>query len=294
MSVLIRLGAFILAIALLTGCGEGYVIEAARLNLVNATAERKAALTQEVSSLLAAEGFEDLGRDDEMIALLQSEPSLNHNEMVERLSRQHTFLHEARGLRVVLSDYSDGAPPPDDDYTPKTGRFIEIRLSDRRPGGAGPEAHRLFQRTHSVLKERFGDDIVVVNLPPPTDDAEYKRITDANRLATVVWWCVAFFVSLLITAPVSGYLLGRTRLATLPKRAIFTVLNTWLVTPVMLPATIMVLLAPNALAFPWLDPGVYSYRGSLHVASFVCSFVLCALASMMFVRDRPKPEGLPA
>lgn len=296
MPILMRLGTLILAIVLLTACGEGYAVEPARLNLVNATAESKAALTQEVSALLVQEGFEDLGRDDEMIALLKSgaEPNAPADPIVERLSREHTYLNQSRGLSVVLSDYSDASPAPEGDYTPKTLNFIEISLFETRPGGASPEGHRFFQRFLSVLRARFGEDIVVVNEPPPTDGTEYRRVTGVNKLATVVWWCIAFFLSLLITAPISRHLLGKTRLATLPKRAIFTALNAWLVTPVLLPATITVVMAPNALAFPWIYPELYSYRATFHLASFLCSFVLCAVASIMFVTNTHKRESMPA
>lgn len=289
MPILIRLG-MVLAIVLLTACGEGYVVEPARLNLVNATAESKTALIQEVSALLANEGFEDLGRDVGMIELLKKDPASRNDSMVERLSRQHTYLNQSGELRVVLSDYTDGSPMPDGDYTPKTSNFIEIRFSESRPGGASPEGRRVFQHLHTGLSARFGDDIVVVNDLPPTNQAEYRRITRVNQQTTVLWWCIAFFVSLLITAPISRHFIAKTRLPILPQRAIFTAVNTWLVTPIMLPASIMVVIVPNVFAFPWIYPELYAFRAAFNLASFPWSLVLCAAASALLIKDRKAPS----
>jgi hypothetical protein len=292
--ILTRLAALLLALVLLTGCGEGYAVEPARLNLVDATEESSRELQAVVSTFLAREGFEDLGRDDEMIALLRRTPT-PQADLIESISRRHTYLNRDRGLDVVLTDYSDGRPPAFDlAYTPPTPNFIEISVSEGRPGGASPQGRRFYKRLLEVLETRFGDAIVVVNEPPATNEAEYRRITLVNQAATVASWSVAFGLSVLLTGTISLLLLRRSKLPVLPRRAIFTAVNTWLATPVLMQGGfIFVVLMPNALAFPWTDPDLYSRGAPFHPVSFVCSFLLCAAGSTILLKDTrtPKPEA---
>lgn len=290
MAILTRLVTLVLMLWLLTSCGEGYAIEPARLNLIHADKHGPDELQKVVTGFLAQEGFEDLGRQDEMIALLKRSggPEAATDSMIERLSRERSFVNRDRDLSVEILDYADGAASgPHLGYAPKARNFIEIRISEGRPGGASREGHAFYGRFLAALKARFGEDVVEVNGLPATDEAEYRRVTTANRIGAVISWCIAFALGFAVTSPLALLLLRRTKLAVLPRRLIFTGATVWLATPVLMPAGfIFVIAAPNALAFPWTYTELYSKGAPYNQVSFLCSFVLCAAASILLVKGR--------
>jgi hypothetical protein len=103
-----------LILATLAGCGEGYVLEPARLNVIGMTDDlREQQLLDLVSSFLRQEGFEDFGRYDEMIALVQQDHAMSKKvkeEELARLNRERTFLSDPHHLRIVWADYSNATP----------------------------------------------------------------------------------------------------------------------------------------------------------------------------------------
>jgi hypothetical protein len=286
-----------LAMGLLAACGESYTIESARLNLINAGGDSERELRNIASAFLAQEGFEDLGRDDEMIALLKRSrgPDAATDPLIERHERRRSYLNRDRRLTVEILDYSDGAAPKFDlGYTPRTRSFIEIRVNEARPGGASREAHEFYDRLVAALRARFGEAIVEMTKLPATDEAEYRRVTRANQIGGVISWSIAFLLGFSVTSAISLSLLARTSLPVLPRRIIFTLANTWFAAPVLLQAaTILVVPAPNALAFPWMDPELYSRGEPFHQVSFLCAFVLCAAASFVVIRHRRKQSTPP-
>jgi len=93
-----------LAVTALVGCGEGYRIDSATFNVNDITDESKTKLLETVSRSLKAEGFEDFGRYDEMIALIRQNQAMSpaaRDEELARLNRERTFLNDAHHLRVV-------------------------------------------------------------------------------------------------------------------------------------------------------------------------------------------------
>ena len=58
-----HLAALFLVLSLLTGCGESYTLQPARLDVLSPTDETKGELPRVVSSFLMTEGFEDFGID---------------------------------------------------------------------------------------------------------------------------------------------------------------------------------------------------------------------------------------
>jgi hypothetical protein len=109
----LRYVAVALALAALGGCGEGYEVKPAILDLTVATEDSKQELATTVSSVLKAAGFEDLGRYDEMIALTRQNPAMSQQAkeaQLARLNRERTFLNESRQLRIVWADYTNAKP----------------------------------------------------------------------------------------------------------------------------------------------------------------------------------------
>src|SRR5271154_515146 len=92
----------------LSSCGEGYRLEPAVIDVSEASDVSKSQLLTTVSRFLKQQGFDYLGRNDRMIALLQQQPeSMANSEVIARLRRQLTFLTPAEDLRVEWMDYVD-------------------------------------------------------------------------------------------------------------------------------------------------------------------------------------------
>ena len=100
-----------LAVAALGGCGEGYRLDPACLNVTGITDESKTQLLASVSRFLKRQGFDDMGKYDEMIALIQQDhamPTTVREEELSRLNRERTFLSDLKHLRIVWADNSGG------------------------------------------------------------------------------------------------------------------------------------------------------------------------------------------
>jgi hypothetical protein len=286
-----------LAMTVLGGCGEGYRIDPACLNVTGITDDSKEQLLASVSRFLKVEGFEDFGTYEEMIALIQQDhamPAAAKQEDLGRLNRERTFLSDPHHLRVVWADYSNAAAADYKllRYKPSSDHFIELNIYEERPGGFSSDGIQFYERFLSALQKQFGASVVVVNPPPPTNEAEYRRITLVNKIGAIVGWIVAAFVGLLFTGFLSVYLLNRLKTSTIARRLIFVLVNTWLVAPLPFQGGyIFVFPGPNLIAFPWTDWDFYSKVASYARVSFPCALVLCALISVLLFRGRPVVTG---
>jgi len=280
-------------LTLLAGCGEGYRIVPAWLNLDEASGTLPGAETT-VHDFLIREGFEDLGKYEEMIALIRQDnatPSSVKREQLARLEKEHTYLNGRHHLRVVLSNYVDGVPAEIRlGYTPISDHFIELAIYDERPGGFGPYGLAFYDRLVSALRQRYGSALHEIQTPPPTNESEYRRITIKNTIVGIAGWCLAFALPFLVTGPLSYYVLLKLSISSNLKRLSFAVINTWLVTPLPFPAAfILVILLPNLFAFPWTSTDYYSRVASFAAVSFPVTLLLCAAVSLLLFR--PKTEG---
>src|ERR1700733_10059414 len=282
-----------LAMTVLGGCGEGYRIDPACLNVTDITDDSKQQLLAPVSRFLKGEGFEDLGKYEEMIALIRQDhamPAAAKQEELARLNRERTFLSDPHHLRIVWADYSNAAPADYRllRYKPSSDHFIELNIYEERPGGFSSDGIQFYERFLSTLQKQFGASVIVVKDPPPTDEAEYRRITRVNTIGGIVGWLIAALLGLLFTGSLSGYLLKQFKISTMARRLIFIVVNTWLVAPLPFQGGyIFVVPGPNLIAFPWTDWDYYSKVASYAHVSLPCALVLCALVSMLLFRGRP-------
>lgn len=281
-----------LAVTVLGGCGEGYRIDSACLNITDITDDSKPQLLDSVSRFLEREGFEDLGKYEEMIALIRQDhamPAAAREEELARLNRERTFLNDPHHLRIVWADYSNGTHADYRllQYRPSSDHFIELKIYDERPGGFSPSGFQFYDRFLSALRKQFGASVIVVKDPPPTDEAEYRRITLVNTIGGIVGWFIAALLGLLFTGFLSVYLLKRFNISTIARRLIFVLVNTWLVAPLPFQAGyIFVFPGPNLIAFPWTDWDFYSKVALYACVSFPCALVLCALISVRLFRGR--------
>ena len=291
----------VLTLAALGGCGEGYRLEPAILNINGITDASKGQLLTVVSRFLKQDGFEDLGRDDATISLMQRGPMREHAKaqliapLIAWLNRERTFLNRTSHLRIVWADYSNGELPTGAlslRYTPSATNFIEISIYEERPGGFSPNGQQFYGRFLSALREQYGTSVLVVKQPPPTDAAEYWRITVVNTITTVVWASIALCIPLLLTGSLSVYLLRRLPFSDVARRIIFALVNTWLVAPLPFQAAwIAVILAPNLFAFPWTNLDYYHRVATYAAVSFPCTLVVCAAVSLLLFKEPPKGEG---
>jgi hypothetical protein len=293
---MIRLARFALGAILAissAGCGEGYRVDAATIDVNDITDETKAKLLSAVSQSLKAEGFEDLGRYDEMIALIRQDHGMSpaaKDEELARLTRERTFLNDAHHLRVVWADYSNGPSTEASHlgYKPSSDHFVELNIYEERPGGFSPDGVRFYNRFLSNLQRDSGTAVVVVKPPPPTDDAEYRRITRSNTVGAIVGWLMAASTALLFTGSLSVYLLKRLKLPLAMRRLVFVLVNAWLITPLPFQGGfIFVFPGPNLLAFPWTDMNYYRHVATYGLLSFPCALVLSVLVSLFLFRIRP-------
>jgi hypothetical protein len=287
-----------LLLTILAGCGEGYRIVPARLNIVDATPESFPGAATTVHDFLLEEGFEDLGKYREMIDLIRQDNAMPPNvkrEQLVRLDREYTYLNRGHHLRVVLSNYADGVPPEISlSYTPTSARFIELAIYDERPGGFGSYGLAFYGRLVSALKQRYDASLREIQSPPQTNEREYRRITAENTIASIVAWSLAFALPFSVTGSVSRYLLQKFKVSANIKRPIFAVVNAWLVTPLPFPAAfILVIPLPNLFAFPWTSGDYYSRVASFAAVSFPVALLPCAAISMLLFKKKVEVDRGP-
>jgi hypothetical protein len=143
---------------------------------------------------------------------------------------------------------------------------FEVAIYEERPGGFSSSGNRFLSEFQESLKNSLGTSVTLATPPPKTDDAEYWRITTTNAFVGIINWLAVFGISIAITGAISRSVLKLIPIRANAKRAVFVLVNTWLATPLPFPAaTILVILLPNLLAFPWTN---LDYYHAIDVAVF--------------------------
>jgi hypothetical protein len=290
-----RCAALLLMLTALGACGEGYVLKPAILNVTGTTDRSKEQLLTVVSGLLKQEGFEDFGRYDAMISLIQhgEMPESARTQELARLNRERTFLKDPSHLRIVWADYTSGEVPKGAiRYSPPSSHFIEISISEERPGGFSADGHLFYRRFLAALQQQYGTSVVVVQEPPPTDEAEYRRITVNHLIMGTINWLIAFSLTFLLTGFLSYRLLRKRGLSRTIKQLIFVMVNSWLIAPMPFQGGfIFVFLGPNLFAFPWMYTEYYRHFSSFAAVSFPCAALLCGLVSLFLFKGHPERKA---
>ena len=277
----------------LSGCGVGYRIDPAILLLSDTDGLSLSELRGAAGQFLEGQGFEDFGRDEEMIALLERAQAsgATTNSIAARLSSQYTYLNSKRNLRVIITDFTnpiDGQP--NFAYSPPVGPFFEISVFEERPGGFSAAGNQFLATLQQDLEQTLAIPAIVAIPPPETNDAEYWRVTVTNIIGGILNWLLVFGISVATTGALSSAALKRIRIGTNAKRSVFVLVNTWLATPLPFPAaTILVIFLPNLFAMPWTDADYYQRVQDVAFVSFPVAFALCILISLKKFRQ-PKHE----
>jgi len=144
----------------------------------------------------------------------------------------------------------------------------------------------------SALKQRYGASLCEIQTPPPINEAEHRRITTKNTIASIIAWSVAFALPLLVTGSLSRYATQKLRTSTYFKRLMSAVINAWLVAPLPLPAAFMLVIPlPNLHALPSISADYYSRIASLAAVSFPVTFLVCAGTSLLLLSEETVPRA---
>ena len=95
--------------------------------------------------------------------------------------------------------------------------ILQLRFVELRPGGFSPEGHRNYAEFMTALRaENYR--MIVVSEPPPTDDAEYKRVTYGGMASLVFWWLVSWLFGITTIGALVNWLLLRGGVKLGPRR----------------------------------------------------------------------------
>ncbi len=265
----------------------------ATLNVTNVTADSKAALLGRVSAFLKTEGFSDLGKDKEMIALFEKSGGLDdvNKTQLARLNRELNFYHADARLRVVWADYVDSDIPRNFPYAPPAKHFIEIQISEERPGGFSPNGQRVYNRLVSILRANAGTSVIVIKGPVLANEADDSHSVLKSIVGLLILYALPLCLSLLVTGSFSIYLLKKSHISQTKKRAVFVLVNAWLCMPIPLQAAYTDLLWPNLFAFPWLDFGYYKGLGLFFIVSLLGAVAVCSVVSMVKFKRTDEMEN---
>lgn len=241
-----------------------------------------------LTEALVSRGFTDLGRDDEMIALMDHfGDAVSARDYVEN---SYTFAHAQRNLRVVLTDYpgvKSGSLP----YEQPNDPFFQIAIYERRPGGFTQSGLKLVKDMEQILSAGLTSRVETVVPPPQENAVEYWKVTVSLSASLILQWALAFTVTVTITGYLSFQILSRLPLSTVERRGFFVVVSTLLATP--LPVPIMVtggILIPNVIVLPWTAE--YYWRVEPWViGSFSATAALCMVIAGRLFRNVSKPNG---
>lgn len=284
---------------LLVSCGSSYSVPRATIHVDLSENDSIDKMQETIVSYLEEKKFIDLGKDEEMLKLLewsntQHEGQLaeNNNEQIKRIHRTLHLKNESLDIDVILIDYSD--PLVKERYVNYSSAVaeitnlpaLEINIYNYRPGGFSKEGHRFFSETYKLVSSKYGNSAYVIFQPPETNDEEYYTTTLSNLISGAFWWLIVYSVSLGLFGFLIMKGLKRTRLPIIWKRAIFTIFGTLLATPLPFPAaTIFVIVLPSVLALPAIGSDYFSRVSDFAIPSFLVSTVICFIISTRCIKE---------
>lgn len=285
---------FLLACLAFAACGEAYRLEPAKLLITDSSTAGREDVIRWMGPYLTGQGFEDLGLDHSMADFLRSTHQDGSSEDYAVLrENQRTFLDRKRDLRITATAFGKGSAARKFlSYTLPEEDFLEISIMEQRPGGFSPQGHLFHEAFLAELSRQTGAEPLIVAPPPPTNEAEYRRITLTNRIGGAIAWGIAYGIGLLLSGPLTAYVLRRRRLSLRARRSWFIPIVAWISMPIPAPATIMVVPAPNLIAFPWLFAGsLYSINPPFILVSAATALILTTAIAFAFLR--PLPDTTP-
>lgn len=282
----------LITFALLSGCGEGYRAPTALVRLeVESTSDLDSAL------LIAAKEFQARGFKPSRPMQTADESSDFGKALAWRESNKLDFWQHRgnegfydRDVSISLIPYPDpgkgwcgvgrcGTTPAD--IAGLNYPFLEMSVSEGRPGGFSADGLAVYADAVSVLRQQRGTVVIVE--PPQINEAEYERVTSTNTIASLVWWLIAWTIYMVIIGMI-GLSFARSASRT-TRRIMLVILGASLVTPLPYGTGFFTFYVPACLA--WTNvPTLTGQARLLLPLAFAASFVLSVAAAMVCVRHR--------
>jgi len=289
----------ILLSIMLTSCGSSYSVPRATLHIDVNDASQFNILRDSVSDFLVAKGFVDLGKDEEMLDLLEWSSKKHegdaiaktNSDQINRIHRTRRFKSEELEMDVVIIDYSDPEIKKRFvNYTTSESEIsdspaLELNIYNYRPGGFSIEGHKFYEEILLFIESNHNSHLNIIFSPPETNQGEFYKVTSINLLSSGLWWLIIYTISIGIFGFIIIKTLNRTKFSVVTKRAIFALLGTILSTPLPFPAaTIFVIVLPSVLALPAIGSDYFVRIQDFAIPSFVVSAAFCVLISTYFIK----------
>lgn len=283
----------LLVLLLAGGCGQGYVAPQAATRVEFTSTEELDAALRSIQTHILGQGFEQTPNEPVPDFMLE-----HHNTgMRWRLLHTQYFSRERGGLFDRESAFIQLTPYPDvsteyetingySDATPHWP-FLEVHISEGRPDGFSSGTIEFYA---NLVNSLSAPNATVVNLASPrAGDAEvYATYLLNGMLLGLMWWLIAWCVSIMIIGGIASWLFGFFDLSRRVRRLAFIAVGGLLATPLPVPTMFVTALLPNALLVwtPTIYFEVFARMWLTVAAMFAASFALSTLAAMIFIREQ--------
>jgi hypothetical protein len=280
----------LMAVLLLSGCGEGYVAPTAELRIEFESESELNSASVAMQEELRRLGFEVRPSTENGLAdaLNAQSPDTQPRASQKITFWRHTSVPVDSDMHGDMTSFpaSNGSTAQAEDSAQFP--FVHISLSDFTPGGFSPEGLRIYNEFMRFLQEN--DYRVTVIAPaPPTNDKEKARIERVNLVAAVGWWMAVWSLSMAVLGGLTMWLLRANKAGQTVRRIALVAVGVLLVTPfpassafvtVFLPNALVLLFGPSFYADLWIE------ADKMIVYPLMASTCLSLVAAVFFVRER--------
>ena len=275
------------------GCGEGYVMPQAATRVEFASSADLDTAFAATKAYILGQGFEQIADEPPPEFMLENKSSAMRWRTLHAkyFWRDRGSLFDREQARIFITPYPDASA----DYQAYNGYsdaqphwpFLEIHISESRPDGFSAGTLQFYD---GLVQSLSSPNTTIVNLASPrTGSPEvYKQYVLSGLAQLVVWWLVAWCISLAIIGRIATWLFGFFDWSRRVRRLAFVVVGGLLATPLPVPTMFVTLLLPNMLVFwaPELYAELSRQSGLIVAAMFVTSFALSGVAAIVFIRKR--------
>ncbi|MEQ8749035.1 MAG: hypothetical protein RIC52_04590, partial [Amphiplicatus sp.] len=167
--------------------------------------------------------------------------------------------------------------------------FIELRLTEIRPGGFSPNGLRVYDGIIRYLRDQ-NYNVIIISEPPPTNEREHFRITAMNAFSMGIWWILSWAASMAIFGGLTELGLRAVRARQTIRRLVLICVGVAFVTPMPVSSMFVTFMLPNVLHLSIGAKGYAALAAEFGnhaiVGAFLVSLCLSAFVAIFFVRDR--------
>jgi len=280
----------LMAVLLLSGCGEGYVAPTAELRVEFESESELNSGSVAIQDELRRLGFEVRPSTINWLPDAQNAPSPDTRS---RASDNITFWRHT-SVPVDSDMHGDMNSFPTSNGSTAEGAksaqfpYVHITLSDFWPGGFSPEGLRIYNEFMGFLQEN-DYRVTVITPAPPTNYEEKARVERVNLVAAVGWWMVVWSISMAVLGGLAMWLLRANKAGQTVRRIAFISVGVFLVTPFPVSSAFVTVFLPNALVLmfgPTFYADLWIEADNMIVYPLMASTCLSIVAAVLFVRER--------